>query len=298
MMVAIPFPSTSAPGKRPHESAGRLLNAYREPLLAGARSNNVWRRAPGLKQWVSTSQSGFRGALQVGATLYAAWAGKVRRFDSAGNETAAGNLAGTKKVFFACNNKATPDIIAVDPDNGAFVVTPGSVSAYPDPDLPTPCDVCQLDGYFFFAIGDGRCFASALNDTAVDALCFTTCAGKPDGLLRAVPWGDLYLCGSGSIEVYHDTAEPPPGFPFSRVTLIPRGLIGRYAISGYEDGLGKGMVFVGDDGVVYALNGYQPTKISTPDVDRAIRAWLDAGGEGDDFELSPYVVAGHSCIKL
>ena len=133
---------------------------------------------------------------------------------------------------------------------------------------------------------------------SVNALCFTSCEGKPDSLLRAIPWGDLYLCGTQSIEAYHDTAEPPPGFPFSRVTLIPRGLIGRYAISGFEDGIGKGIVFVGDDGVVYALNGYQPTKISTPDVDRAIRAWLDAGGVGDDFELSAYVVGGHSCIKL
>ncbi len=297
-MVAIPFPTSSAPGKRPHESAGRLINAYREPLIPGARGKNVWRRAPGLKQWATTAQSGFRGALQVGATLYAAWSGKVRRFDSGGVETAVGNLTGTKKVFWARNNKATSDIVVVDPDNGASIVTAASVTAFADADLPQPCDVCQLDGYFFFAIADGRCFASAINDIGVDALAFTTCEGKPDSLLRAIPWGDLYLCGTQSIEVYHDTAEPPPGFPFSRVTLIPRGLIGRYAISGFEDGVGKGIVFVGDDGVVYALNGYQPTKISTPDVDRAIRAWLDAGGAGDDFELSAYVVGGHSCIKL
>jgi hypothetical protein len=297
-MVAIPFPTTSAPGKRPHESAGRLINVYREPLIAGARGKNVWRRAPGLKQWAATSQSGFRGALQVGATLYAAWSGIVRRFDSGGVETAVGGLAGTRKVFFARNNKATPDVVAVDPDNGAFVITASSVTAYPDADLPQACDVCQIDGYFFFAIGDGRCFATAINDTAINALTFTTSQGKPGGLLRCVPWSDLYLCGPHHIEVYHDTAEPPPGFPFSRVTLIPRGLIGRYAISGYEDGIGKGLVFVGDDGVVYALNGYQPAKISTPDVDRAIRGWLDAGGQGDDFELSPYVVGGHSCLKL
>jgi hypothetical protein len=253
-----------------------------------------------LKLFTTASQTGFRGALQVGVNLFAAFSGHVLRYDSTGAETSVGTLNGTRGVFWARNNKVSPapDIVVVDPDNGAFSVTASSVTAFADPDLPQPVDVCHLDGYFFFPIGDGRCFASAINDVTINPLCFITCEGKPDGLLRAVPWTDLYLCGTRSIEVWHNTAEPPPGFPFSRIALIPRGLIGRYAISGYEDGIGKGIVFLGDDGVVYALNGYQPTKISSPDVDRAVRDYIDGGGQGDDFSMSPYVAGGHSCIAL
>lgn len=299
-MVAIPFPTSSAPGKRPHEGAGRLINVYAEPLAKGARAQFVWRRAPGLKLFKLSTGAGFRGGLQVGANFFAAFSGVVKRYASDGTETSVGTLNGTRGVFWARNNKVSPapDIVVVDPDNGASSVTTSSVTAFADADLPQPVDVCHLDGYFFFPIGDGRCFASAINDVTIDPLCFITCEGKPDGLLRAVPWTDLYLFGTQSIEVWHNTAEPPPGFPFSRVALIPRGLIGRYALSGYEDGIGKGIIFLGDDGVVYALNGYQPTKISTPDVDRAVRAYIDGGGTGDDFEMAPYVVGGHSCIKL
>ncbi len=297
-MVSIPFPLTSAPGQRPHESAGRLINAYAEPLAAGARAANAWRRAPGLRAFASTAQSGNRGQIVVGNTLYAAWSGSVHRFDSSGTDTSVGALAGAKKVFWACNNKApTPDLVVVDPDNGAFVVTSGSVAAYPDPDLPAVNSVCFLDGYFFFTTGDGRCFASALNDTAINALDFVSTQAKRDGLLRAVPFNDLYLCGQNSIEVFHDTAEPT-GFPFSRIQVIQRGILGPNCITGFEDGFGKGIVLLGDDGCVYALNGYNPVKISTPDVDRSVAAFKAAGGDVTTIEMFPYVAEGHSCIVL
>ncbi len=298
-MVAIPFPLNSAPGTVPHEGAGRLINAYWEPLQPGARAERVWRRAPGLRAWATTTKSGPRGSLLVGASLYAAFAGNVSRFDASGSRTNVGNLAGTAKVFWARNLKSpTPDVVVVDPDNGAFVVTSSSVASYPDPDLPAANSVCFIDGYFMFTTGDGRCFASALNDTAINASTFVTAEGKPDGLWRAVASSDLYLAGPDSIEVWHDTAESAPAFPFSRVIVIPKGVIGRYAMSGFENGFDKGLVFAGSDRVVYALDGYSPRKVSTPDVDRAIGDFIERGGDATTIEMFPYVVGGHCCIVV
>lgn len=299
-MVAIPFPVTSSPGKTPHESAGRLINAYWEPLASGARGPGVRRRAPGLRSWGATSRTGHRGSLLVGTTLYAAFSGNVQSFTSAGVATNVGSLGGTAKVTWARNNKTpTPDIIVCDPDNGTSVVTSVSVTSYNGGGvLPAVNSVCEQDGYFFFTTGDGRCFASGLNATTVNASTFITCEGKPDGLLRAIPFTELYLCGTDSIEVWHDTAEAAPAFPYSRVKVIPKGIIGRSAISGWENGIDKGLVFVGSDRIVYALNGYSPVKISTPDVDRAITAFIDAGGDANTIEMFPYVVGGHSCIVM
>jgi hypothetical protein len=297
-MVAIPFPLSSAPGQRPHESAGRLINAYAEPLSQGARAPAAWRRAPGLRQFATTSRTVNRGQIIQGNNLFAAWSGVVSRFDSAGVETFVGNFAGTKKVFWAINNKApTPDIVVVDPNNGASVVTSSSVSSYSDADLPAVNSVCFLDGYFFFTTGDGRCFASDLNSTAIAALDFVGAQAKRDGLVRAVAFNDLYLCGQNSIEIYHDTAEPT-GFPFSRAQVIQKGILSPYGVSGFEDGLSKGILFLGDDGCVYALNGYQPTKVSTPDVDRAVASFKEAGGDVTTIEMFPYVAHGRSCIAL
>ncbi|HZP68377.1 MAG TPA: hypothetical protein VFB29_00420 [Pseudolabrys sp.] len=295
-MVAVTWPVISAPGRRPHESGGRLINAYAEPLAQGAPSKYGWRRSPGLRQFASTANTGNRGQLLVGSNLFAAWSGTVKRYNSAGVETAVGAFPGTKGVFWAANNKSpTADIVVVDPDNGAKVVTTGSVSDYPDPDLPQPNSVTFGDGFFFFTTGDGRCFASALNDTAIDALDEVGAQAKRDGLVRGVFFNDLYLCGQNSIEVYHDTAEAT-GFPFSRAYVIQKGILSPYGITGFEDGFGKGIIFLGDDASHYAINGFTPTKISTPDVDRAVRDFIEAGGDPNTIEMFSYVAEGRSCF--
>src|SRR5262245_55503314 len=298
-MVAIPWPTTSSPAKVPHLSGGRLINCYHQQMPATSRSPDRWRRAPGLRQFATTGRSGHRGSILVGSTLYAAFANNITRFDAAGAATSVGALNGTAKVFWARNNRVpTPDIVVVDPDNGASIITASSVSSYPDADVGAPNSVCFLDGYFFFTYGDGICRASDLNATSIDPTTFIKCEGKPDGLLRALAFSDLYLAGTDSIEVWHDTAEAAPAFPFSRLKVIPKGIIGRYAVTGFEDGIGKGIVFVGNDRVVYVLNGYVPVAISTPAVIEAIEAHLAAGGDPAQIELFPYVVNGRACIVM
>ena len=261
-MPPIPFPLTTMPGTRPQESAGRLINARAEPLGEGQRNAARRVRVPGLASFATSSQSGFRGQIVVATILYAAFAGKVYRTTSAGGAMVlVGDLAGTRPVFFARNNRTpTPDTAVVS-ENGAFLVSSGSVVDFGDPDLPQPNAVCFMDGYFFFTIADGRCFASGINATTIDATHFATAEGKPDGLIRPVAFGTtLFLCGTNSIEAWTNTANPT-GFPFSRAAVIPRGLLAATAITGFEDGFGFGLVFVGNDAGVHRMNGYAPEKI-------------------------------------
>jgi len=58
------------------------------------------------------------------------------------------------------------------------------------------------------------------------------------------------------------------------------------------------MIFVGDDKVVYVLDGYNPTKISTADVDRAVAKYISDGGSVEDIEMFSYVATGHSFAVL
>lgn len=294
--IPIPWPLSSAPGAKPQESAGRLINCYAEPLGASAGAKQVWRGTPGLTAFATTGFAGYRGSILVNNLLYVALSGKLVTVNSAGAVTLAGNLAGTQKVTFAKNNKAaTPDIVCVDPANGAFLVTSGSVTAYTASGvLPAPNSVCFQDGYFFFTIGDRRVFATAINDTTMNALTFTTMQSRSSGqLLRGVTFKGLtFYFTTSSCEIWTDTANASPGFPYSRLSVADRGLLAYAAIAGQDEDFGN-LLWVGDDWGVYRFNAvFQPEKVSPPDLDRLIEAQSKI--DATLLEASVYVEAGKS----
>ncbi len=296
--VSIPFPLSSSPGASSHESAGRLINCFAEPLgkdvqaAKGAEPPRiVWRKCPGLSLFGTSTQTGFRGALLVDNALYTAWSGKASRYNSAGTETAlTGTLNGTEKVFWARNNAATPDVVCVAPGTGAFTVGVTAVSAFADADVGSPNCVTFMDGYFIFSAGDGTLTASGLNAVTIATTDRTKAQSKPGGLSRVVTFnGQLYAFGPNFGEVYSNTANPV-GFPFTRSYVIQRGLLGAYAIAGHQDGFGSALIWVADDFSVVQANGTpNPLKISPPDLDRLIAGVSDK----TTLEAFVYISGGH-----
>ena len=299
-MVHIPFPLSSSPGASPQESAGRLINCYAEPLGKVVEADKktapppvVWRKVPGLSLFAASgAQTGFRGALNLdNVTLYAAWSGKVTKFNSSGTETVlTGSLTGTEKVFWARNNKATPDVVCVAPGTGAFSVSTTAVSSFSDVDVGAPNSVCFMDGYFIFSWGDGTLIASGLNDVTVATTDKTKAQSKPGGLTRVITFnGQLVAFGPAFGEVYTNTANPT-GFPFSRSYVLQRGLASPYAVAGHEDGFGSALIWVADDCSVVMANGTpNPLKISPPDLDRLIKAVTTKS----TLEAFVYISQGH-----
>ena len=291
----IPFPVSTSPGLRPQESGGRLINCYVDQLSKSSPSERIWRRAPGLKSFGTSSRTGYRGSIEVGGVLYSAFSGQMEKWTSAGGaSTNVGALNGTKKGFFARNNAATPDKVFVDPDGNIATFTPTSVTnSYPDADLPAVNSVCMIDGYLVFTTGNGRAYATDLNTTAVNALSFGAAEGKPDALTRAIPWsGMLLLMGPGSTEVWTNQALTP--FPFARSIVIPRGIAGPYCVAGWEDGFGRALLWVGDDNRVNQLVGYEPKAVSPPDLDALIEAVADK----TTIHTSVYMSRGHAFWQI
>lgn len=291
----IPFPVKTSPGAQKQEAGGRIVNGYTEELGDQAPNKTVIRRGPGLVNFGTSARSGYRGAIVVNGVLYAGFSGKLEKWTSAGGASVnVGNLNGTKRGFFAANNNTTPDKVFVDPDGNIATFTTSAVTnSYPDADLPSVNSVDFLDGYLVFTTGDGRAFATDLNSTSVNALSFGKAEAKPDGLLRVVAWGDrLLFFGNISTEVWTDAGTTP--FPFARATVIPRGLAGPYCVSGFEDGFSRGPIWVADDNCVYALQGYTPTKVSTPDIEGLIEAVSDK----TTLEATCYMSRGHAFWQL
>ena len=158
--------------------------------------------------------------------------------------------------------------------------------------LPQPNGVTFLDGYFIFSIGDNRLFASGINALTQNSQTFTTCSAKATAsLLRPIAYGQLLLAfTTASIEVYQDTAQPFPDFPFTRLAVLDVGLLQPNAIAGFDDGFSD-LIWVAQDFGVYRMpaGGIGYSKISPPDLDRLIEAQAKAG---NTLEAACYIEAG------
>lgn len=295
-MVALALPTTTAPGEYQQESGGRIKNAYVEPLAGNAGTKFALKRCAGLTAFGTTEEEGFRSSQLVGANLYSAWSGKVVSHDDEGGAgtTLTGSLLGTLPVIWARNNASTPDLVAVAPGDGAFEVSTTAVVAYTDSDVGSPNSVCTINESFIFTQEDGRVIASDPGSTVINALNYAYVQSRPGALYRGIPLGNgqALFCKSSCMEVWGGVNDT--GFPLSYIQTIPLGIFGRYCVAGDADGWSRERVLVGNDGGVYKLVGYQPQKISDPDLDRLIKAVEDP----DDLQLFVYVSNGRPFVVV
>lgn len=297
--IAIPFPTSSAPGASPQESAGRLINCAAEPLGDAQPNKIVFRRRAGLSKFANLGLTGYRGGILVDNLAYICVQTSVVTVDASGAVNVAGTLPGSDQVTFARDNETpNPSIQCVSPSNGAFAVTESSVTSFNAGGvLPVPNSVSTQDGYFFWTIGDNMVFAAGPNSTDLNALTYTTIQSRATGnLLRGIPYqGLMWFFCSNFCEVWQDTAQPFPNFPYSRYAVIDRGLFGRNAIAGWEDGFGQ-LYFVGNDCGVYTVNGVSPVKVSPPDLDRLIQSL--GAANADNLFVSVYIESGKSFVVV
>ncbi len=293
-MVAIPFPVTSSPGARPQEGAGRLINAYAVKTEQGAATPLKWLRSPGLRELTTVAgHAGYRGFIEINGSVIAALderAVLLARSGALYAVTDLGALSGARLITVARNNASPPAIVAVT-ENGAFnLFADTAPTDFADADLPQPISVCNVKGYFAFAIADGRIFASDLNSVAVSSLSYTT---APAALLRGVSYRDqLFAFGADFCQVYADRGLTP--FPLELQTTIPIGLAGTHAVAGWEPGFSGTLIFAAQDDRVYRLNGYTPEPVSTEDVSRDIATTPDKSV----LEASVYMASGNAFWTL
>lgn len=276
MASEIVFPPSSAPGLRPQEGGGRLINAFAEAAPVGAPAKVIHKRSPGLLKLGNSGLPHTRGFIDAGSgEVYWIVNNRQVKFNSSLVPTDVGALAGSDMVTMAKNNKSPADVVVVTSDGCFNLFSSGPPTPFGDTDLPpNPTSVCDFDGFFIWTYANGAIYASDLNTVNVAADSFTT----EEGLLvrRGVRFaGNFYAFGDKWTGVYKDVGSLP--FPLQRQVTIPRGIVSTHAIAGWETGWSNQLLWAGDDFVVYQLNGYTPNPISTDDVSRAIQASVAAG---------------------
>lgn len=298
-MPSIVFPVSSAPGATPQEGSGRLINCYAVKQEQGSRSPFKWSRSAGLREILNiTGHSHCRGFVYIGSTLIVVLDERVYAVTLSGvtfSATNLGELAGTDTVTIARNYAGTPNIIAVC-EAGTFNLFTGSApTSFADGDLPAVTSCTTANGYLVFLTGSGEIWATALNAVTVESDAFqaTQMTGRRVIYFR----GELFVFGDKAIKVYEETGDDPFPFRFKKIE-IPSGTCGTHAVAAGGRGATEGWIgelfWVGEDNIVYRLNGYSPEAVSNDDVTHAIANAADR----TLIEISLYMDGKYAIVQI
>jgi hypothetical protein len=279
-MGQLVFPTSSAPGIRPQEGAGRIVNGYAVKTEQGARGPLKWQRSAGLRETVSgiVSHVGCRGLIEVAGTVLTVLGSRVYSVTESGEVFTAvnlGALSGTDNVTIARNNATTPNIL-VNCDAGLFnLFTNSSPTSFADGDMPALTSITGVNGYLIGTTGSGFLWATGLNAVSVASNAFLLAQSNPHGLLRGVYFrNEFFAGGPDGWSVFTDEGLSPFPLVYSK-NFVTVGLIGTHAVTGFEPRGPGVMLWAAPDNTVRQLNGYQGVVVSNEAVSAAIKSATD-----------------------
>lgn len=281
--------SQSNPGRDPQAGDTRLINCYVEGAGNEGKTQAPIYACDGYQAFSTLAATGVaapRAALALSDTaLYVVAGTRLVKLNTSGTETAiTGSLPATGLVTMARNRREPNAQIGISV-GGQFWVCENDVLTQVDLTplgSTTLVSVTAIDGYFLLFFDNGEIFASGIDASTVDPLDFAKAESSPDGGVVSKARGrELVLFGSASTEWYVNTGGET--FPFERTSSSGFGC---YAAGSAVNVLHIGQTVV--DTIAFAatdalgayagiciLDGYGATKISTPEVDRAITAESD-----------------------
>lgn len=253
----------------------KLVNAYAQ-LSEGDKADQFMAMAiPGLDLFSEISGSPVRGAHEMAGTLYAVIGTTLYSIASTGTETSLGTIGGSLPVMMADNG----DQLAIQGgalNNQGYVLDAGVLQTG-ILNLPPVSNVIYINGYFVWSVFESDQFIiSALGDgLTYDPLDVATVEGDPDNIIGMVnSHNQILFAGAETIEPWDNTGAAD--FPFERsgAAFIERGILDRDSLLKIDNSVH----FVGNDKIVYRLNGYDTLRISTHAIEFKIAsaAWYRA----------------------
>lgn len=280
----------SSKGRSKPWGGARLVNAFSEASEGDKAELFAIMAIPGLTEWSDISSLEVRGAHRMGTVLYAVVGTTLYSINSAGTESSVGTIIGTGPVRMFDNGTQ----LAIIGGTTGYVYSGGTLAT--PVNLPAVTDGAYIDGYGVWTVsGSDQFIISALDDfTSIDPLDVATVEGSPDALAGVInDHRELLFFGAAdsgstpSTEVWVDTGNAD--FPFERQgnAFLERGTIDRDSIVKIDNGVH----FVGEDRIVYRLDGYSPTRISTHAVEKTL-------GSATWFRGFTYSQEGHKFYVL
>ena len=290
--VELPFATQAGESSVTQNSRETLVNMYSEIETSGKRL--LRRQRAGLR--LLLANTGTKRAhehndkdgydyLVIGSGFY--------RFDGTVLSSSLGTLSSSSgRCWIIFNDNG--DAMISDGTHG-YIWNGTSLATITTPDNVPVGPLAYQGGFGLFSVpGTGQWYITGVNNfTSVDALEFATAEAYPDPLLRIfIDHNQAFLGGTRSIEVWQLTGGAD--FPYQPLvnSQIQRGLAARNAICSDDNTV----FFLGEDKVMYRLEGYRPVRFSTGSVERAIQRVSEASLS--DCEMFSYTSGGQKFIVL
>jgi hypothetical protein len=272
-------------------SCQRTINLYPERAEAEARDALVMFGTPGTVQWVDIGgSSGCRGALYMDGRIYAVIGTTLYSIIANGTYTSLGTIGGTDRLSMAGNGF---DVCIVSRDAGSFIYSlSGGLVQITSAGFQPSQGVAFINQRFVHVKQSSQqYFWSALADGATyDALNVNSAEANPDLIVgNLADNGEVWLFGEFNAEVHSNTGDPAN--PFQRINgaILQKGIYSRDVCAR----MANTVFWLGNDGVVYAAQGYQPQRIST----HAIETQLNESDKTGAYALT-YSQEGHNFFVL
>ncbi|MDT3468922.1 putative Ig domain-containing protein [Stenotrophomonas maltophilia] len=240
--------------------------------VSGTRSLTKLATAPGLKPWLTVGAGQIRGMHDLEGGRFVVSGQTLCRINPNNTVDPIGTIPGVGRVQMTHNQFKTGFQLLVENGQGGggyvFNSGDGTFGRITDEGYPGSISSDYLDSFLLGVEPLGRFwFHSNLADaTDYNTLDRYEAEASPDKIVGlAANASEVVVFGQRTTEFFFNTGQATGTFQ-NRKSSIARGCASRYTIQKLDNSV----FWLGDDGVVYRLDGYAARPVSTRVLDRAI----------------------------
>lgn len=253
------------------------------PVMAevgGTLTPKYLKTPPGLKPYMQVGAGPIRGVHDLEGGRFVVSGQTLCRINPNGTVDPLGTIPGIGRVQMTHNQFQTGNQLLVENGQGGggyvFTTSTGTFAKITDEGYPGSISSDYLDSFLLGVEPLGRFwFHSNLSDaTDYNTLDRYEAEASPDRIVGlAVSQFEVVVFGERTIEFFYNAGSATGTFQNRRQT-ITRGCASRHSIAKLDNTL----FWLGDDGIVYRLNGYSAQPISTGPMHRAFAGlnWSEA----------------------
>lgn len=246
----------------------------------GARSDIILRTPPGLTHFAGlwediegdkTPTGPVRGLHNAEGALFAVAGNGLYRVYPDGSVRYIGDIPGAGRVSMTHNQVTGGNQVVIANGQNAYVYNTkdDSFTRITDEGFPGARVVDFVDGYIAFTEPFGRFWGHSelVKAGEYNTLDRYEAESAPDRIVTlVVSHREVIVFGERTAEIFRNTGAATGTFQRADGTEMERGCAGPFAVARLDNTV----YWLGNDGIVYRLDGYQPVRVSTAPIEQAI----------------------------